>query len=229
MKKILLSCTVYSLVILSLLFIIFINLGKFFDVSQIPQKSDVIVCLGGGSGERIQKSLEYYLQGYSRSQKIILTGSKKVYIGQKLCNKIHYLIEHGVLRENIIFLEATSNTMKEVWALQKYLRQHHLKSVMFISDPPHSRRIMFLADKIAGYQHDGLTACVVSSKPQWWNAKHYYNNKQALIYVAAEMLKLPTNYIAYGILKPLGLYDPIVQYLGTFLYSIKHHIQKILR
>ncbi|MCF6330770.1 MAG: YdcF family protein [Sulfurimonas sp.] len=215
---------------LSILFIItfsiaFINLGKFFDITEPPKKTDIIVCLGGGASERIKKTLELYLKGYSKSKKIILTGSTSL---NKKENKITFLTRNGVPRENIIFLKDTSNTMKEVLILKNYLLQNNMKSVMFVTDPPHSRRIVFLANTIAKYKYYELSCLVVGSEVAWWNKDNYYENNKAVRFVISEMLKLPFNYIAYGILKPLGLYDLIREHAGDFIYFIKFHMQKAL-
>ena len=216
---------------LSILFVIVftmivINLGKFFDVSETPKKADVIVCLGGGAAERIKKSLELYLSGYSKSGKIILTGTTGL---NKKENKITFLVRNGILREDIIFLKGTSNTMNEVLVLKNYLLENSMKSVMFVSDPPHSRRIMFLANTIAKYNYYGLSCFVVGSDVVWWNKEYYYENNEAIRFVMSEVLKVPFNYIVYGILKPFGIYNQVKYHIGDLIYSLKFHIQNTLR
>ncbi len=229
MKKMIVKSTAYSLLAFVILYVIFINLGKFFNVSQPPYKSDVIVCLGGGSGERVERTLQLYQQGYSRFQKIILTGSIEVRGNRNLRNKRQYLIDNGVPKDKILFLPKTTNTMKEMRILKHYLLDHHLQSVMIVSDPPHSRRIMFLANSIAHYRDNGLSVRVVSSHPQWWNQQEFYKNRKALSYVVAEIIKFPTNILVYMVIEPLGLYDPIQKYFGDTIHFIKHYIHGKLR
>ena len=204
---------------------LFVNLGLFFDVTKKPKKTDVIVCLGGGGIERVTKSLELYLKGYSKSGKIILTGSTSLY---KKENKITFLVRHGIPREKIIFLKKTYNTMNEVLALKNFLLKNNMKSAMFISDPPHSRRIMLLVNTIAKYKRSGLSCIIVSSGVQWWDKEHYYNSNKAIRFVTLELFKLPYNYLAYAVLTPLGIYDPIKKYAGELLHSVKIWIQSIL-
>ena len=198
-------------------------------MSQLPHKSDIIVCLGGGSGERIERALDLYEHGYSRSQKIILTGNIEVRGNRNIRNKVQYLMDSGVPKENILFLSETSNTMREMRILKKYLLQHHLTSVMIVSDPPHSRRITFLANTIAHYTKEGISVNVVSSHPQWWSREHFYDNRKALLYVVAEIIKFPTNILVYMVIEPLGLYDPIQHYFGDSIHFIKHYIHGKLR
>ncbi len=229
MKKFLVKFSIFGITVLTISYIVFINLGKFFDVTKKPQNVDVIVCLGGGSGERLRKSAELYNRGYSKTGIIILTGGETIGFGKHQYNKTDYLIGQGVPAEAIVYLNNTSNTMKEVLALRTYLQQHRLHSVMFVSDPPHSRRIRMLADTIAEYADYGLHAYEVSSDPAWWHANRYYENKKALGYVVAEVLKLPTNYIAYNILEPLGLYGVLREQFGETIHFIKHYIHGQLR
>ena len=212
--------------VVGILFIMFVNLGRFFDVSEAPQQSDVIVCLGGGGRERVDKAVELYMKQYA--QKIILTGSLQFVIGQKYINKISYLLNKGVDKEDIVFLTRTSNTMKEVVRVKEYLLARHLHKALFVSDPPHSRRIMFLAQVIAKYQQNALSCFVVGSDVSWWNRASYYRNKQAVRFVVSETLKLPSNYIAYGVLEPLGLYDMVKEEAGGILRYFKHKIRWIL-
>ena len=216
-----------SLFFIIILSIVFVNLGKFFDITEMPKKMDIIVCLGGGGSERIKKSLELYLSGYSKSGKIVLTG-----IGLKQEEKKDYrtlyLVKNGVSMENIIFFKGTSNTMKEISVLKNYLLDNNMEGAILVTDPPHSRRIIFLANAIAKYKHDGLSCFVVGSDVAWWNKKDYYKHNKAIRFVMSEMLKLPYNYIAYGILKPLGLYDIVKEEIGDILRYLKYKIQWIL-
>ena len=217
--------------LLSILFVIIIisflvmNLGSFFDITKKPEKTDVIVCLGGGGIERLTKSLDLYLKGYSKSDKLVLTGTTKF---NKKENKIAFFMRHGIPREKIIFLKGTSNTMYEVLILKNYLLKNNMKNVTFITDPPHSRRIIFLANTIAKYTRDGLSCFVVGSDVAWWNKESYYDNNKAIRFVISELLKLPFNYIVYGIIKPLGLYEPLKENIGGLMYFIKHNIQRLL-
>jgi len=60
MKKI-----VFGFFVLCSLFFLFFSLGKWIDVTEKPVKADIIVCLGGGTSERVQKAVSLYAQGYS--------------------------------------------------------------------------------------------------------------------------------------------------------------------
>ena len=50
----------------------FLNLGKWLDVTQKPVNSDLVVCLGGGTIDRVKKSIELFEKGYAN--KFLLLG-----------------------------------------------------------------------------------------------------------------------------------------------------------
>ncbi len=185
-----------------LLFIyIFVNLGKFLDITQKAVKSDVIVSLGGPSGIRLQKALVLYKEGYSRSNKIIYTGSdhiNKAY-SQSL-SKYKYLLKNNIKKENIIHIDGSiiSNTMEELFFIKKYLLKNNLKSVIFVSHPQHSRRIRILANIIASYKKDGILVTIVACKVTNWDKNKYYKKKNSLIAALSETLKLVYNLIKYS-------------------------------
>lgn len=70
---------IFIILILTFIPILFIvpNLGNFFDISEAPKQSDILVCLGGGTIERIEKTLELYKQDFSTKKIILLTGDNR--------------------------------------------------------------------------------------------------------------------------------------------------------
>ncbi len=179
--------------VLFLLVVIFSQIGNFFDISQSPKQVDVIVSLGGDNGLRIKKTLELYDKNMSKTKKIILTGvdnfdkSMKIY---ELDWRADYLLKKGVKKENIVFNALAKNTLDEIFFIKSYLLKHKLHSVMFVTDPPHSRRINYFASGIAHYKDANLSYIVVATNNDWWDAKHYYLNPEAFIFVLNESIKL---------------------------------------
>lgn len=190
-------------ILLSVMFIpIFINLGELLDITEEPQKTDLIVYLDGGGVERMEKTLELYKLGYSKTGKIIFTASPTHHIDRKtVIDKKVYFTEHGIPKDNLVHAKKVKNTMEEVLFVKNYMLRHKLKSVIFVSDPPHSRRIIFLAQSIAKYNANGLSCSVVGSGVNWWEKKHHYRHIKAIASTVYELIGLPYNYIVYGIVK----------------------------
>jgi hypothetical protein len=185
--------------------IIFINLGRFVDITQKPVTADIIVSLGGGdsSGSRLKRTLKLYKDGFSRSGKIIFTGGIKKYYYSIWGI---FLENNGILKENIIYIDQSIayNTMEEVLFIKKYMLKHYMKSVIFVSHPQHSRRITILANNVARYKEAGLNLIVVSVEPRQWNRDEYYKNIISIRNTISEIVKLFYNFIKYS--------APFIQY-----------------
>jgi hypothetical protein len=194
---------IFLLFFFILFFIIFINLGNFVDITQKPIKADIIVSLGGGSSNfRIKKALELYKKGFSRSKKIIYTGGIKEYY--KTWGD--YLEKNGIPKQNIIYIDRSIayNTMEEVSFIKLYMLKYHLKSVIFVSDPQHSRRITFLANNIAGYKDAKLDLIVTSAEQKQWDKEVYYKSILSIKNTMIEIIKLFYNFLKY--------HTPLIQY-----------------
>lgn len=174
--------------------------GKFFDISQSPRSADIIVSLGGDKGSRIKKTMELYENHLSKTGKIILTGVDDFdpeMRSYELDWRATYLTEKGIERDNLVFNSKAENTLEEIFFIKKYMIEHSLHSVMFITDPPHSRRIDFFASKIANYQDVNLSYIIVATQNEWWDRDRYYTNPEAIIFVINESVKLTYYYIQY--------------------------------
>lgn len=181
--------------------IIFLNLGRFIDVTQKPLKSDIIISLGGDNGCRLETALKLYKEGLSASGKLMYTGREAIGPSYSLSlSKKKYLENNGVQTQGIIHVDKSiiTNTMGEVFFIKEYMLRHNLKSVIFVSHPQHSRRISTLAKYVADYNSAGLDFIVASCHPEWWNKEHYYMNELAIKVSIREALKLIYNFIKYN-------------------------------
>lgn len=180
---------------------LFINLGRFADVTQQPVKADFIVSFGGDSGSRIKKSLQLYKEGYSSSHKIIYTGRDTIshQPDSPFDSTEQYLINNGVNKDDIIHIDMSmiTNTMEEIFFVKEYMLKHDMKHVLFVSTPFHTRRIKTLTDIVAKYDNADLHYTIVGAYT-WKNKSTYYKDKNAQFYVILEMKKLVYNLLKYG-------------------------------
>lgn len=180
----------------------FLNLGRFLDVTEAPIKSDIIVSLGDDySGIRLKKALEIYKQGYSKSKILIYTGRDTLHHSVNISGSKHaYLLNQDLKNKNIINIDKTiiQNTMEEVLFIKKYMLYNNYNSVIFVTHPTHSRRIKTFAEYIGHYRESGLTLSIVSCDTHWWNKEKYYLNRTAVNETMYEIIKLFYNLIKYG-------------------------------
>ena len=181
---------------------LFLNLGNFMDVTKEPKKADIIVALGGGTSEyRLKKAISLYKQGMSKSKIFIYTGKDTTNNSfQGFNSKKQYILSQEIKNENIFHINKSmiTNTMEELFFIKKYMLYNNYKSVIFVSDSEHSRRIETLANIIADYEENGLEFSIVSCNPTNWDKNSYYTNKLSLVATMREAMKLVYNLIKYN-------------------------------
>ncbi len=125
---------------------------RFFDVTELPSRADVIVILGGGmhcgstdleasSLARTTKGLELWKAGYAPTITISDTTGlweNCVSLEQITRSEISRL-EAGKLPE-IVVLPSVKNTRMEAEAVAKEAKKRDWKSILVVTAPSHSRR-----------------------------------------------------------------------------------------
>jgi len=210
MKKIFYG-VIFLLVSLSF---IFLNFGKLIDSTDKPVKSDLIVCLGGGDIERLKKSVELYLQEYSKSDTLLFTGDDITASAKQKGHKdarIGYMKKH---HSQIKFFHNpnTDSTGAEVKFIKKYMKEYGYKSALIVTDPPHSGRITILTSLISVEGDNNMTFHMIDSGVEWWNRESYYKNSFARAYAMDELIKISYNFVAYGVLDKIGLLDEVKEW-----------------
>jgi len=174
----------------------FLNYGKWIDTTKEPIKSDLIVCLGGGTVERLNTAVKLYSDGYSKSKSIILLGESydtKEYLASTYPNT--HIEQH----------HEPKNTKEEVLYIKNYMVKNGYKTVLLVTDPPHSRRVSVL-NTILNIEGDSdITLRMVSSKVSWWKAKKYYDDKRSGETTLSETIRILYSILCYGIIEKLGV------------------------
>ncbi len=202
-------------------FLSFLNLGKFLDDHDPYQKAEIIVSLGGDhTGDRIKRAYELYRNGYSQSGKIIINPPFDAHA-------VKYLTEHNVTGEHIVFMSHATNTVTELRFVKNFLLNHHMHKVIIVSDPPHLRRIRFLANSIEKFPKYGLQCTLIGSSPLWWNTDHWYRQGYALAFAFSEIVKFPIDYVKYAILERYGLLEPFREHCKPCLSRLRRVYKKI--
>lgn len=173
----------YFLLVIIVAVLSIFNLGKWIDVSEKPYKSDIIICLGGGTIERVKKSVSLLNDGYA--DKILL-------LGESWYNQ-PYITQHYP-RFSLSIDESPKNTQEEMYTIKKYMHAHHYSSAIIVTDPPHTRRVKLLASQVPE-DDSNITLYMVGTDVPWWNKFDYYRNAHALNYVWHEVPKIVYRWI----------------------------------
>lgn len=178
--------------LIGLLILIIPNFGKILNTTTKPIESDLVVCLGGGTIERVKKSLSLMDKGLVKSNKLLL-------IGESWYNQPY--IKKNRPNINIEINETPKNTIQEVVAIKKYMIKNNFKSALIVTDSPHSARVTLLSYLLQVEHDDNIEIHLINSDISWWKETNYYLDKRSRDTAIHETL---------GILYSILFYNPIV-------------------
>lgn len=161
-----------------------------------PGKADAIVVLGGGTGDRVARSLDLFNAGYA--SQLVLTGNEPSSSSEQ--NKIHdaradFLVKREVPLEKILYVFPSNNSWLEANATLKLMQQLNWDKVIVVSDPPHMLRLSYAWGKV--FQGNEERFVLVATEPEWWTPWAWWSNKTSFVFVLGELLKLGYYVIAY--------------------------------
>jgi len=216
------------------LYFLYLRLGYLLDISEPPRKADILCVLAGDwSGNRVKKAYELFRQGYSASGKICVNDRSAIYLKQKdgtiLRTDKAYLLAHGVAPDEIIELHRPGTTVEEVRAIKAMMLKHGFRSVLVVTDPPHTRRVRMLAESVADFDDAGLKLILVGSDAPWWHKARYYDNLTAKKYAFSEAAKIPLNYFAYAVLDRYHLLGVFRRCFNWLIHGLRDFFESFLR
>lgn len=196
-----------------ILFISFLNLGRYLDITEEPKQADIIICLGGNDKKRVTKSLYLLKKGFSLKNKILYMGTQKALLSEN--SEINSL-------ESFIFSKSFKNTYEEVRYLESILLTQKYNSVLIVSDPMHSKRIDFLIKNFTNNLKENIQYSMISTNLEWWNKNYFFLNIKSIVHSFLELNKIIYNYIKYSFLKDKHL----IKKFDTKASEIKRYISK---
>jgi uncharacterized SAM-binding protein YcdF (DUF218 family) len=147
-------------------------MGQFLVDTQPPEKSDMIVVLGGDwYGNRILKAAELARQGYAPH--VLVSGGGYLYGRYEGDLAIPFAVSHGFDEKIFIkLLHPTSSTRDEAKAVIPELRRRGVKKYILVTTEFHTRRAGNLFRQIG----PDLQVCVVASPDtlhwnNWWTER----------------------------------------------------------
>jgi hypothetical protein len=217
----------YKKIVILFFFIITIfsikNLGYFFDITQQAIKSDVILCLGGDTENRVKIAFKLYEENFSFQNKIILTDKYQTMINTKLA----FLKTKGLEDRNILSSSKTSNTYQELLFVKEYMIKNNYKSVLILATNPHSKRIDMLIKNFINFTENNINYTIVGENPKWWNKESYYYNNKAIVSVSKEFFKIIYNYGYYKLDSIIKFDDETTNNLIKYKTSISRYFNSI--
>ena len=181
-----------------------VNLGAWLARSDVPKKSEVIVCLS--DIERIKKAANLYHEGFA--PQIILTVEKEK----------KGLTTLGVPEDRITLAPGPRTTYQEALAVAPILREKGYRSALIVTDPYHLRRVHWTFRHVFKNQPNNMVF-VASDMP--WKGEGWWTHKEEKIWVYSEVSKLAWYWLAHGLLRMTD--DP------PWSIELKHRYQAWLK
>ena len=174
-----------------------LNLGHWLSApGNVPTQGDIIVALGGGGIERVQRALKLYREGYAK--RILLTGLHRT-SGMASNHHLHWksrlLVDGGVPQEALFFDDQSGDSHDEANNTAVLMNTRQWKTALVISDPPHLRRLELVWGSACA-QH-GLQYRLIATEPTRWDASRWWHDPVWAKFVSMELLKLAYYTVAY--------------------------------
>lgn len=157
--------------------------------NEKPDKADAIIVLGGGTGDRVAKSLLLYQAGYAKL--LVLTGND-----QALPEKMHavsdaradFLRSREVPAERILYVYPSSDSWQEAQSTLGLMQRLNWDNVIVVSDPPHLLRLAYTWKQ--AFRGQEKSYVLVATEPEWWTPSRWWFDRTSLAFVFSEMAKL---------------------------------------
>ena len=152
------------------------------DDGDAPVVSDLLVILGGGSGERILTGLELYRAALAP---MILITDGAGFPDEEM----RHLEEQGVPARSLVPpLRPASSTYEDALTIRQVVLRKNLKSILVVTSPYHCRRARLILKRVVGSL--GVRVTVTPSVSLYMDMEHWWRSHQGWITVSGEFPKL---------------------------------------
>ena len=163
---------------------------NFLVVNEEPKPADVIIVLGGNSGEIVYHGVRLYQSGYAN--KILLTG------GSPGCEKTteaqimkRQAVSSRVPEDDILLEEQARTTYENAKYSLEIMRAKKFKSAILVTSPYHTRRTSMIFNRL--FEDIELTICSVPNDSR--NASEWWQDSRRAEVIVYEYLKLVWCYL----------------------------------
>lgn len=164
-------------------------LGAFLITGDQLKKADVVVALGGGSGQRVTEAVRLVKAGYASL--LLITEPGELVTGEGLASQ-HYrteAIDSGLSPYAIQITEGVQHTTHdEAEAVLAYLRNHDMQTAIVVTDPFHTQRTRFIFRDV--FRGSGKTVRVQSAPGHWYRSDTWFLHPEGWQLTLQEYAKL---------------------------------------
>jgi uncharacterized SAM-binding protein YcdF (DUF218 family) len=151
--------------------------------------SDLIIVLGGDSGDRSKKAAAIFASGLARN--VLITGIEEQppeSKGDYLSWRANFLERLGVPRSAVIFDQQSTNSWTEATNTRKLMKERGWRKAIVVSDPPHIRRLTWTWSRAFRNDPD-MSFVAVGSDAAWWDPNRWWLNEKSAQFIISEHVK----------------------------------------
>ena len=173
------------------------NAARFLErPASPPERSDLMVVLGGDSGDRGLTAARLYAAGMA--PRVLLTGLegssprvRRAYLHWRA----QVLSEAGVPLERFEYDAQSGNSWDEAVNTRRLMQARGWRKVLVVSDPYHMRRLSWAWGK--AFEGSGLAYTLVASSPAFWQPDVWWRDETSGAAVIMEYIKLAYYLVKY--------------------------------
>lgn len=183
------------------------GLGRYLVIQHPPEKSDLIVCMGGGNIERGLATADAYNEGLGST---IYISREKLPDGHELLGEkgIEYPEEGDLLERLLLDLgvpgsaiirgdQEIDNSWDEARLIREEVEKRGFKSIIIITSPTHSRRSWLTFRKV--FEGTDVRVLSLPSKYSGFSPEGWWKDRSYLRDVLIEYEKLLYYRLKYGV------------------------------
>lgn len=170
--------------------------GEWLVVNQTPRPSDVIIVLGGGPPERVQKAVALFEEGYAPG--LLMSGGAVYRSHESQAAMMAKQAERlGVPARAIILESRSQTTYQNARDTERILVARHFHSAIVVSSDYHMRRVMLVFT--AAYRHTGIRLTFTAAPDRAFQPTRWWANRSSAYITVSEYAKYLVNWVQVNV------------------------------
>ncbi|GBF35585.1 membrane protein [Desulfocucumis palustris] len=171
--------------LISALFLFVVFAGKLLVLDQKPVKSDVVIVLGGDSGERVERAAALYKAGYAPY--MIVSGGELYHSITQAEVMAEHAEELGVPREALIPEARSESTYDNAAFSKEIILQRGFKSAIVVTSNYHMQRSRFIFQRV--FKNSGVNLTYCSAREPRFDPDRWWSNNKSIMFTITEYIK----------------------------------------
>jgi uncharacterized SAM-binding protein YcdF (DUF218 family) len=144
--------------------------GRFLYYKDELKPADVIVVLAGEETERVEHGVKLFKEGWSRKDRMILTGGPLVWKYTWATLMQEHAVHLGMQKSAILLADKSRTTEEDAVFTKELMDKYGYKSCIIVTSPYHSRRALKVFKRVMGDEIKIISAPSESwfQFDKWW-------------------------------------------------------------